>query len=158
MIIRQIEQNDNVSLAELIRTVFEEFELEKEGSVYSDATTDALYSLFSMPKSVYWVCVDNDIVMGGCGIIATHGLPLDCVEIVKFYVSSQARGKGIGKALLQKSIASAREFGYKQLYLESFPKFLTAINMYEKLGFRKIDKALGNSGHFACSVWMVMDL
>jgi putative acetyltransferase len=158
MKIRQIEQNDNASLAKLIRTVFEEFDLEKEGTVYSDATTDALYSVFLIPKSVYWVSVDNGIVTGGCGIVATDGLPLDCVEIVKFYVSSQARGKGIGKALLQKSIASAREFGYKQLYLESFPKFHTAINMYEKLGFRKIDKALGCSGHFACSVWMVMDL
>ncbi len=59
---------------------------------------------------------------------------------------------------MQQSIAAARELGYTQLYLESFPELAKAVSMYEKAGFRPIPHALGNSGHYACNIWMLKDL
>src|SRR5690554_1037359 len=76
-------------------------------------------------------------------------------ELVKIYLKSEHRGKGIGKQLIDKSIASAKEQGYTHLYLESFPSLKEAIVLYEKIGFKRIEKPLGDSGHFACDVWMV---
>src|SRR5208337_17939 len=152
-IFRTIEKKDNYFIAELIRNVFREFKIDKPGTVYTDPTTDNLFELFEVPKSKYWICEENGIILGGCGIYPTKGLPDGCAELVKYYVSNESRGKGIGKELMQRSFDSAIEFRYKQLYLESLPELEKAVAIYEKAGFKKIDKPLGNSGHYACNIW-----
>src|SRR2546428_3727684 len=119
IIIRPIEKKDNPILAELIRVVFREFKIDKPGTVYTDPTTDRLYELFETPGSTYWIAEENGIMLGGCGVYPTSGLPDGCAELVKFYLSAESRGKGIGKVLMEKSINSAKDLGYKQLYLES---------------------------------------
>lgn len=156
--IRRIEETDNKELADLIRTIFREFKIDKPGTVYTDPTTDRLYEVFKKDGSAYWLAEENGVLLGGCGIYPTDGLPVGCVELVKFYLSDKARGKGIGKLLMQKSIESAQHFGYTEVYLESFPELSTAIGMYEKAGFKLLNNALGNSGHFACTIWMLKDL
>ncbi|WP_237717761.1 GNAT family N-acetyltransferase [Pontibacter sp. BAB1700] len=119
--IRPIQPSDNALLATLIRKVFREFKIDKPGTVYTDPTTDALYELFQQPGSAYFVAEENGVIIGGCGVYPTEGLPAGCAELVKFYLAAEARGKGIGNRLMQQSIAAARELGYTQLYLESFP-------------------------------------
>ncbi|WP_316759484.1 GNAT family N-acetyltransferase [Pedobacter aquatilis] len=156
--IRKIEESDNKELATLIRVIFREFKIDKPGTVYTDPTTDHLYDVFKQEGSDYWLAEEDGVILGGCGIYPTDGLPDGCVELVKFYLSADARGKGIGKILMQKSIESAQHYGYNEVYLESFPELSTAIGMYEKAGFKKLDHALGNSGHFACNIWMLLVL
>ncbi|MBF8961918.1 GNAT family N-acetyltransferase [Pontibacter sp. FD36] len=156
--IRPIQPSDNEPLATLIRQVFREFKIDKPGTVYTDPTTDSLYELFQQPGSAYFVAEENSTIIGGCGVYPTDGLPEGCAELVKFYLAAEARGKGIGHQLMQQSIAAARELGYSQLYLESFPELAKAVSMYEKAGFRPIPHALGNSGHYACNIWMLKDL
>lgn len=156
--LRPVVFTDNQPLASLIRQVFREFRIDMPGTVYTDPTTDHLFELFQTPGSVYWVAEEDGTLLGGCGIFPTSGLPEGCVELVKFYVSAAARGKGIGKLLMNQSIASARNMGYKSMYLESFPELHTAIHMYEREGFKRIEHPLGNSGHYACNVWMLKDL
>ncbi|WP_276498085.1 GNAT family N-acetyltransferase [Pontibacter litorisediminis] len=156
--IRPIQASDNEPLATLIRTVFREFKIDKPGTVYTDPTTDALYQLFQNPGSAYFVAEENGVMIGGCGVFPTDGLPEDCAELVKFYLTAEARGKGVGNKLMQESIAAAKALGYKQLYLESFPELAKAVSMYEKAGFRPLPQALGNSGHYACTIWMLKEL
>lgn len=156
--VREIQQGDNVPLAKLIRSVLEEFGVDKPGTVFTDPTTDALYELFQREGSRYWVAEENEMIVGACGIYPTNGLPEGCVEVVKLYVDKVARSKGLGFNLLAKSIACARELGYKQVYLESMPELTNALDLYERAGFRKINTRLGNSGHFACNIWMLHDL
>jgi putative acetyltransferase len=156
--IRQIEEKDNSEIASLIRKVFREFKIDRPGTVYFDPTTDDLYRLFQTPGSVYWIALYDGIIIGGCGIFPTPALPQGCAELVKFYLASEYRGKGIGRMLMYKSIDSAREMGYRQIYLESMPELGKAISMYEKTGFRSINSPMGNSGHFGCDIWMLLDL
>jgi len=158
VILRQIQSTDNVPLAELIRSVFHEFNIVKVGTVYTDPTTDKLFELFQTEKSAYWVVEENGVVLGGCGVYPTNGLPLGCAELVKFYLSTESRGEGIGKLLTQVTINTARNLGYNQLYLESFPELQRAVGMYSGLGFKLLDEPLGNSGHHACTIWMVKEL
>ncbi|MFW0716977.1 GNAT family N-acetyltransferase [Pedobacter sp. N23S346] len=155
---REIQEQDNQELAELIRTILREFKIDKPGTVYTDPTTDHLSEVFETEQSAYWIAEEEGKIIGGCGIYPTSGLPDGCVELVKLYTASSARGKGVGKMLMQKSIESAQQFGYNQIYLESFPELTTAIGMYEKAGFKKLSAPLGNSGHFACNVWMLLVL
>lgn len=155
--IRKIEQPDNPLLAALIRHVFEEYDAPRQNTVYSDPTTDDLYTLFQKSRSVLWVALDENKICGCCGIYPTPGLPEKCAELVKFYLLAEARGKGIGKILFQKSIQSAKEMGYEKLYLESMPQFAKAVSMYEKYGFARISHPMGNSGHTSCNIWMSKD-
>lgn len=156
--VRKIEVADNKATAEMIRTILREFKIDKPGTVYTDPTTDDLSTLFEQPGSAYWIAEEDGEIIGGCGIYPTAGLPDGCVELVKLYTSAASRGKGIGKLLMEKSIESAQHFGYNEVYLESFPELTTAIYMYEKAGFKKLSAALGNSGHYACNVWMLLVL
>ncbi|GAA4299063.1 GNAT family N-acetyltransferase [Nibribacter koreensis] len=155
---RPIEAKDNQPLANLIRQVFREFKIDRPGTVYTDPTTDNLYGLFQIQASAYLVAEEDGLIMGGCGVYPTDGLPEGYAELVKFYLAADARGKGIGYQLLLKSIGLAQEFGYTHLYLESFPELAKAVSMYEKAGFKPVQHALGNSGHFACNIWMVKEL
>jgi putative acetyltransferase len=155
---RFIEENDNREIADLIRAVFREFGVDRPGTVYTDPTTDHLYELFRQSQSVYWIAEADGVMAGGCGIFPTPGLPEGCAELVKFYLSAPFRGKGTGRGLMEKCFESAKEQGYRQIYLETFPELGKAVGMYEKAGFRYLDHPLGNSGHFACNIWMLKDL
>src|SRR3989339_1580244 len=151
--VRRIEKRDNAGIAALIRKVFREFKIDRPGTVYFDPTTDDLYALFQTPRSVYWIAEESSVIIGGCGIFPTPSLPEGCAELVKFYLSAEYRGKGIGRMLMERSIESAREMFYRQIYLESMPELSKAIGMYEKAGFRSIGHSMGNSGHFGCDIW-----
>lgn len=158
IVIRAITQKDNKRLAEIIRNVIREFGINPEGTVYTDPTTDNLSALFDEKGSAYWIAEENGIVYGGCGIFPTSGLTTGCAELVKFYLAPEARGKGTGKALMQKSIEWAASMGYSQLYLESFPELSNAVEIYEKNGFKILSGPMGNSGHYSCTLWMLKDL
>ncbi|SDM17368.1 GNAT family N-acetyltransferase [Siphonobacter aquaeclarae] len=155
---RLIEPADNAALAAIIRNSIEEFGVPIEGTAHTDPTTDNLYQLFRTPGSIYWVEEQEGILLGGCGIFPTQGLPEGYAELVRFFLTAAARGKGLGKALMQRSLESAREMGYTHLYLETFGEMSAAVGMYEKMGFRVIDAPLGNSGHYSCTIWMVLEL
>jgi putative acetyltransferase len=158
IIFRQIEEKDNKEIAELIRTVFREFNIHRPGTVYFDPTTDNLFELFRTSGSEYLIAEEDGILIGGCGVYPTPGLPESCAELVKFYLSASQRGKGIGWTLLEKSFDYAKKCGYRQMYLESLPELSRAISLYEKAGFRFIEGPLGKSGHFGCNIWMLKDL
>jgi putative acetyltransferase len=156
--LRTIKQEDNQQLASIIRTVFKEHDAAKPGTVYYDPTTDDLYALFQTPRSVYWVAEVDGQIAGGAGIFPTPGLPDNCCEFVKFYLASIARGKGAGRKLMEQCLESAKELGYKQVYIESILEFKAAISFYEKMGFQSLNAPLGNSGHFGCDIWMLKNL
>lgn len=59
-------------------------------------------------------------------------------ELAKMAVSPKAKGKGIGWLLGRACIEKARELGGTRVYLESNTRLKPAINLYHKLGFRKI--------------------
>ena len=103
---------------------------------------------------MYWIAEENNEIPGCCGIYPTEGLPKRYAELVKFYLSTGSRGKGIGNELMQKSIQSAKEFEYTHIYLESFPELSKAVSLYRKNGFTQVEMALGNSVHYACTIWM----
>ena len=157
--IREIQPEDNPLIAKIIRTALEEYDEAKPGTVYTDPTTDKIFETFSStPKSAYFIAELDDEVIGGCGIFPTKNLPEGYAELVKIYLKSEHRGKGIGRQLMDKSIASAKSLGYTHLYIESFPSLKEAIHLYEKIGFEFLPEPLGDSGHFACDVWMVLAL
>lgn len=155
---RLIEPTDNIEIARVIRGALEEFGVNQPGTVYTDPSTDHLYELFQQKKSIYWIAEDNAQIIGGCGIFPTEGLPEGYGELVKLYLHKSARGRGIGKELMLKSIQSAKEMGYNHLYLESLPELNQAVELYKNVGFQLLPNRMGDSGHFACDLWMVLEI
>ncbi|WP_417431145.1 GNAT family N-acetyltransferase [Halpernia sp.] len=156
--LRKIQEKDNAELAKIIRSCFQDFKVCTAGTVFEDPTTDNLFQLFTEEKSALFVAEENEKLYGCCGIFPTEGLPENCAELVKFYLDKNARGKGIGKALMEKSIEFAKNMGYSSIYIESLPEFSTAVSIYEKQGFNYLEKPLGNSGHSGCNLWMLKKL
>jgi len=158
IVIRNIELKDNAAIAAVIRAALTEFGANKPGTVYYDPTTDHLFELFQTPGSVYFIAEIEGIVVGGCGIFPTEGLPDATCELVKLYLSNTARGTGLGKKLLLQSMAWAKQNGYTQVYLETMPELSKAVSIYENVGFEKLNQAMGNSGHCDCNIWMLKKL
>ena len=100
----------------------------------------------------------NGVLAGGVGIFPTKGLPPDTCELVKMYLVPEARGIGLGKSLIEKALAHARETGFKHVYIETMPELSQAMKVYERFGFEYLDRQLGESGHFGCAIWMLKTL
>ena len=156
--IRAIKPDDNLMLAQIIRTSLAEFGANKPGTVYFDPTTDALYELFQTPGSAYFVAEADGDLLGGAGLFPTAGLPDGVAELVKMYLKPEARGKGNGRLLVNKVEETAKKMGYTALYLESMPELINALSMYEKMGYHYLKGPMGNSGHTGCGLWMYKEI
>jgi putative acetyltransferase len=156
--IREIRAEDNFMIAQIIRSCLAEFGANKPGTVYFDPTTDALFELFQEPGSIYFIALENEKVIGGGGIFPSQGLPAGTCELVKLYLIPEARGMGLGAALMKRCIAAAREHHYNAIYIESMPELNKAVGLYESFGFTHLAGPLGNTGHFGCDIWMLKKL
>jgi putative acetyltransferase len=156
--IRTIRPTDNQALAAIVRDSLAEFGANHPGTVYFDPTTDHLYELFQKNGSIYYVMEVEGEILGGSGIFPSNGLPEFTCELVKMYLRPNARGKGLGKTLIEACINYARDTGYRNIYIETMPELRKAMKVYEKFGFTYLDGPLGNTGHFGCDVWMIKSL
>jgi putative acetyltransferase len=157
-VLRPLCRADNPFIAQIIRDALTEFGAAKPGTVFFDPTTDDLYSLFQQPQACYLIAEIDGVVVGGCGIFPTSGLPCGFCELVKLYLKPEARKKGIGKDLILRCLDQARTLGFASVYLESMDELRPAVSLYEHLGFQHVCTPLGQSGHFGCTIWMVKSL
>jgi putative acetyltransferase len=153
-----IEPKHNASLALIIRNALTEFNAAKPGTVFYDESTDRLSSLFEQQGSCYFTVLIDGEVRGGAGIYPTEGLPDGTCEFVKLYLAPDARGKGIGKLLMQQCEIVAVRLQYTHIYLETLPELTIAVPLYEKMGYQYLPGPLGNSGHGGCNIWMLKSL
>ena len=86
---------------------------------------------------VILVALYHDEPVGVCALIKMNDPDYD-YELAKMAVSPKAQGKNIGWLLGRAIIEKARSLGAKKLYLESNTVLKPAINLYYKLGFKKI--------------------
>ncbi|MEI9910911.1 MAG: GNAT family N-acetyltransferase [Bacteroidota bacterium] len=82
-----------------------------------------------------WMAEADGRLVGSAGLMKEHE---GVYEVVKMAVTSDYRGKGISRLLIEKCLDKAREMGAKKLTLFSNHQLQTAIGLYEKYGFRDV--------------------
>lgn len=157
-IIRKIAPSDSDKVAGIIRSVMPEFGAGGQGFAIHDAEVQDLYWAYSMERTAYFVCEENGTIIGGGGIAPLAGGAPEICELKKMYFLPAGRGRGLGQKLLSRCLDAARESGFEQCYIETFNTMELAMKLYEKNGFKKIPGPLGETGHFACDTFYLLDL
>jgi DNA-binding MarR family transcriptional regulator/N-acetylglutamate synthase-like GNAT family acetyltransferase len=93
--------------------------------------------------------------VGVCALLKMNHFLFD-YELAKMAVSPKMHGKNIGYTLGMAALNTARNLGAKTVYLESNTILKPAINLYHKLGFKKVSGE--SSPYERCNIQMSVDL
>lgn len=123
MIIRQMEIDD----------LDQVMEIEKES--FSVPWTETGFFTFLIRNDTLFLIAEEDgVIAGYAGIVI---VPEDG-DITNVAVRSSMRGRGIGQLLVQSMIEEVKKLGVRNIFLEVRKSNVTAIRLYEKLGFEAI--------------------
>ncbi|MEH6682093.1 MAG: GNAT family N-acetyltransferase [Sediminicola sp.] len=156
--IREIRQEDNVEVAGMIRHVLVEMGVPKVGTAYADKALDSMFENYNVPNADYFVVVEDEEIIGSAGIAQLENFEGNVCELQKMYFTEKARGRGLGSIMMAICLERARAYGYGKCYLETLPYMEAAQKLYRKTGFSYLDGPLGDTGHYSCTVWMLLDL
>lgn len=157
-IIRPIKKSDNKHIATVIRKVLVDLGVPKVGTAYEDAALDMMYETYNKPRASYFVIDNHGTIIGGAGIAQLDNYEGNVCELQKMYFLEEARGRGLGSIMMQRCLETARDFNFKQCYIETMPFMNAAQKLYKRTGFKYIDGPMGDTGHYSCPVHMLMSL
>src|SRR6187402_1210651 len=156
--IRPIEPADVPALLTIIADSRAEYGIAERGVELLEPADRALYANYQRQRTLYFVALLGDEVVGGAGVAPLAGAdPLTC-ELQRMYLRPDARGRGIGDALLERCLATARQFLYVRCYLETVSQMHAALEFYGRHGFRDLQAPLGRTGHEHNDRWMMRTL
>jgi putative acetyltransferase len=78
------------------------------------------------------------------GCVAVRPIEGDVCEMKRLYVKDKFRGLAIGKKLAQAIIEKAKQRNYKTMRLDTLERLETAMAIYQKLGFKRIEPYYAN--------------
>lgn len=152
-------QDDPKDFVDLVReytTTIREHGVEVEQMLASqnlEAELENVHGKYGAPTGAMYVAMD-DGHPAGCAAL-TKNDDTHC-EIKRVYVRPEYRGQGVSRALLDQVIADAKSKGYKHMRLDTFPFMKNAVALYEKYGFKPIEKYNNNPAKSA--IFLEMDL
>ncbi len=155
---RQITAEDDASIAEIARYNLKKHGLDLPGTVYFDDDLDHLsdFYLAKGHRRYYYVLAEGDQVIGGIGLAEFEFFD-NCAELQKLYLTDDRKGKGLGYRMISLIEDKARELGYERMYLETHTNLESAIHIYEKCGYEKIEKPAGVV-HATMNTFFIKDL
>ena len=86
-----------------------------------------------LPFADAFLIARNDGRAVGCG--AVRFIDVGVAEVKRMYVAPEARGNGVGREIMRELETFAISRGAHRLVLETGPKQLKAIALYERFGF-----------------------
>lgn len=158
VVVRPIEPRDDARVAAIIRAVMPEFGADGPGFAIHDPEVDHMSRAYAAPRCAYFVVELDGEVLGGAGIAPLEGGDADTCELRKMYFVPALRGRGAGRALIERCLEAARVHGFRRCYLETLKGMDAAQRLYERAGFRRISCARGATGHHGCDTFYQRDL
>ncbi|WP_460449161.1 GNAT family N-acetyltransferase [Alsobacter sp. SYSU BS001988] len=145
ILIRPAVDADGPALADLIRSVFAEYEdcpfVPEE---FPELAAPA--SAFAARRGAMWVAERGGAVVGSLAVAPNQDPGV--FELFKVYVAAPERGGGLSARLLERAIAFARAGGGRRIALWSDSRFTRGHAFYLKHGFRRVAgvRALHDAG------------
>jgi len=156
--IRPLELADVPALLTIIADSRREYGLAERGVELLEPADRTLFTHYQRQRSLYFVAVWQGDIVGGAGVAPLMSSdPLTC-ELQRMYLRTDARGRGIGDALLQRCLAAAKQFLYVRCYLETITQMHAALEFYGRHGFRDLEAPVGRTGHGHNDRWMMRAL
>lgn len=97
--------------------------------------TFAYYREVVLSGHTHFVAVQDDQVVGWCDILPVIGQMRSHVGVLGLGVAAEARGKGVGRALIQAAITKATERGLSRIELKVHSENHVALALYRSIGF-----------------------
>ena len=156
--IRTLEPVDVPALLTIIANSRGEYGIAERGAELLEPQDLALCANYQKQRSLYFVALSGGEIVGGAGVAPLAGAdPLTC-ELQRMYLRPDARGRGIGDALLERCLAAARQFLYVRCYLETVTQMHAALEFYGRHGFRDLQAPIGRTGHKHNDRWLMRGL
>lgn len=156
--IRPIRPADDAAMERVIKETMTSFGACGAGFSIQDPEVRAMSAAYAAPRHAYFVAEREGVVLGGAGVAPLTGGDPDVCELRKMYVVPEGRGFGLGQRLLDRSLAAARELGFRRCYLETLENMSQAQRLYTRNGFAPIAGPMGSTGHFGCDRWYLREL
>jgi ribosomal protein S18 acetylase RimI-like enzyme len=115
---------------------------ERFGPQDPDRTSTIGLEEMAPPGGAFVVLYEDGEAVAGGGL---RRLGDDVAEIKRMFVVPAARGRGLGRRVLDELEAAAAELGYRRLRLDTAQSMTTAIALYRGAGYRDIPDYNGNS-------------
>ena len=127
--IRRMRRGEAPRVLSIVKRVFTEYGLWKDHSC-------GMGDIERAPSSYgggEFLVVERDGRLIGCGGLMPRRRGV--AEIRRMFFLPSARGRGLGRALLERLMRTARRKGFRRLVLETSPRFQDAIGLYLRCGF-----------------------
>jgi putative acetyltransferase len=159
-ILRPMRAADDAAVAAIIRAVMTEHGASGAGFAIHDAEVDHMSRAYAGPRARYWVVERAGRVLGGAGFAQLAGTTVEqaTCELRKMYFVPEARGLGLGKALLELLLDEMRLAGFRRCYLETTGRMQAAQRLYRAAGFAPVCSAEGATGHHGCDTFYARPL
>lgn len=122
----------------IVRILFREYQESLGLSQYFKGFEKELANLpgqYSSPDGLILLAEDQKKWVG---CVALRRFDSSTAEIKRLYIRPVARGKGLGRVLLEEILRYSRQSGYKRVVLDTLPTMESAIHLYRTLDFREI--------------------
>jgi putative acetyltransferase len=100
-----------------------------------------LHEVYFPPMGCIILAKENNQVFG---CIALKPIENGVCEMKRLYVRPEARGKALGKQLVEELIDFAKKAGYKTMKLDTISTLKDAIKLYQSKGFVKTEPYVYN--------------
>jgi len=103
----------------------------------SEAEFAALPGYYAPPEGRLLLAEGDDGAI--LGIVALRKITPEICEMKRLYVRPAGRGLGLGRQLIARLLAEAREAGYAEIRLDVLAEFTFAQRLYAEFGFAPAD-------------------
>jgi putative acetyltransferase len=135
-VIRRATKDDIAAIRAVLFTVRAEYGVLSEVGANDPELEDLEISFFQGGGHFEVIEDDAGRVVGCAGL---YPLSRHRAELCKMYIERSARGRGLGKRLLENLLDAARRGGFREIWLETNSALTEAIALYARYGFEPVE-------------------